>query len=39
METPTSPSEVSPRNGNQSKNEPPANRMISRMANRKPGIA
>ena len=32
-------SEVRPRSGNQSKNEPPANSTISRMANRKPGMA
>ena len=32
-------SDISPRSGNQSKKEPPANRMISRMANRNPGIA
>src|SRR3954466_7588660 len=32
-------SDVSPRSGNQSKNEPPANSTISRMANRKPGTA
>jgi len=33
------PSEVRPRSGNQSKNEPPANSTISRMAKRKPGMA
>ena len=33
------PSEVRPRSGNQLKNEPPANRIMSRIANRKPGIA
>src|SRR5206468_8511448 len=33
------PSEVRPRKGKMLRNEPPANRMISRIANRKPGIA
>src|SRR6185312_14536151 len=33
------PSEVRPRSGNRLKNEPPANRMIKRIANKKPGIA
>ncbi len=33
------PSEVRPRSGKMLKNEPPANRMISRIANRNPGIA
>src|SRR5215469_13285865 len=33
------PSEVNPRNGKMLKNEPPANRMIKRIANRNPGIA
>mgnify|MGYP000084119795 CR=1 FL=1 len=32
-------SDVSPRNGKMFQNEPPANRMISRIANRKPGMA
>src|SRR5579872_1900576 len=33
------PSEVKPRSGKMLRKEPPANRMISRIANRKPGIA
>ena len=33
------PSDVSPRTGNQLKNEPPANRTINRIANRNPGMA
>ena len=33
------PSEVSPRSGKMLKNEPPANRMMSRIANRNPGMA
>src|ERR1700676_1369945 len=33
------PSEVRPRSGKMLKNDPPANRMINRIANRNPGIA
>src|ERR1700754_3783241 len=33
------PSEVRPRSGKMLKNEPPAKRMISRIENRKPGMA